>query len=101
MPGDPLTYREAYAGELYRCIKRNYVIEGIEATQVQGRRALVSVRVERDGRLGRHRLLESSGLPAFDQAVSRAVSRCGQISPPPPSLVKKLHAEGMDIEFVP
>lgn len=92
---------DRYAAEIYRCVKANYVIEGIEAQAVVGKRALVLLFVQGDGRIASHRLVEGSGLVAFDQAVSRAVRKCGKVSPPPAAWRARLRKEGMEIEFKP
>ena len=92
---------DRYTGEIYRCLKANYVMQGVEATQVAGRRALVLLFVQADGRISRHRVLETSGLPAFDQAVSRAVQQCAKQAPPPEALALRLRREGLQIDFSP
>ena len=64
-------------------------------------RALVLLYVQADGRISRHTLLETSGQPAFDKAIGRAVRQCGKVAPPPPSLQARLRNEGIEIDFQP
>jgi TonB family protein len=88
-----------YATEVQKCIKSHFVVEGISQDLVVGRKALVLVRIESDGRFIDDKILEGSGMPAFDDAVRRAVTRCGQVSPPPQPLRNVLRHDGIEVVF--
>jgi TonB family protein len=92
---------DRYASEISQCLKTNYVIEGTDPTLVAGRHALVILRIGGNGKIIGHRIDKGSGLPAFDAAVSRAVRRCGQVSPPPEAWRERLRQDGIEIEFSP
>ncbi len=68
----------AYGGRIKARIKPNIVF----ASSVGGNpEASVEVRCAPDGRIMSHRLLKSSGVPAWDEAVLRAVER-SEVLPP-------------------
>lgn len=92
---------DAYAAVIRTCLKSNFVIEGVDAAQVAGSRALLLLYVQADGRITRHKLLETSGKPAVDAAVRRALQRCAKIAPPPAILQSMLRNEGIQFEFHP
>lgn len=89
----------AYATEVQKCIQRNFVIEGTSPDAVANRKALVLVRIEVDGRFIDNKILEGSGMAAFDEAVRRAVMRCGQVSAPPVPLRSTLRHDGIEVVF--
>ena len=60
-----------------------------------------NVRIRADGTLFGERILDSSGLPAFDRAVERAVNKCGKVSPPPETMRDIVEEEGVGILFKP
>jgi TonB family protein len=90
-----------YGAEVHRCIQKHYALMGLNPTQVQGKTATVLIKIRRDGSLGTSQLLESSGLPAFDSAVQRAVRLCGKVSPPPEELRETVLQDGLEIVFQP
>ena len=90
-----------YATEIYRCMKKNYAIEGVSRSRVANRQASILVRVQSDGKLFGIKLLKKSGLAAFDRAVERAVARCGKVSKPPELLRDQVKSDGIEIHFKP
>jgi TonB family protein len=90
-----------YGAEIHRCIQKHYAVLGLNPTQVQGKTATVLIKIRIDGTLGPSHLLESSGLPAFDSAVQRAVRLCGKVSPPPSEIRDIVLQEGLEIVFQP
>ena len=92
---------DRYLAEVQRCLHAHYEILGLDSSQTQGLHALVVVRIQADGRIFDHRIAQSSGLSAFDQAVSRAVLGCGRVSPPPAHLQRDARKEGIGIDFTP
>lgn len=92
---------DAYLATVRQCIQSHWVIEGVDAAQVAGGRVVLLLYIQADGRITRHKLLETSGKPAFDAATNRAVQRCGQVAPPPAFLQFKLRNEGVELEFEP
>jgi TonB family protein len=90
-----------YATEIYQCMKRNYIIEGVPQTRLAGKTVTMRVRVQNDGRLFDYDVIESSGEPAFDGAVTRSVQRCGKVSAPPQELRRDVHEDGIEIVFHP
>lgn len=90
-----------FATEIYRCLKKNYTIEGVSRSRVANRQASILVRVQSDGKLFGIKLLKRSGLAAFDRAVERAVARCGKVSQPPQLLRDQVKSDGIEIVFKP
>jgi TonB family protein len=98
---DTAVLGNAYTTEVSRCLQAHYVIEGYNADKVSGLQAQVILHIDSEGRIIRYKLEKSSGLMAFDQAVGRAVSRCGKISPPPAALRNQVRKDGIEILFKP
>ena len=92
---------DRYLTELHGCIKRYYVIEGIDLTKVAHLSVKVLVRVAADGTIINHVLETSSGQPVFDQAVARAVRGCGHVSPPPTVIRQQVRHDGVEVVFTP
>lgn len=92
---------DKWASEVRSCIAKNYTIEGTDPRRAEGRSAKVVLRVQNNGKIVDYRIQVSSGLSAFDQAVGRAVTRCGQVSPPPAAMRLQLQRDGVEIEFRP
>lgn len=90
-----------YKTEVYRCMKANFSVEGLNPARVAGKRATVQLRVKLDGTLFDTRMSQSSGLPRLDQAVLASVRRCGKISPPPVELRRIVTQTGIVIHFSP
>jgi TonB family protein len=104
--GDVADAAHALAGNLYvteimHCLQRNYSIFGTNPEGVKNRSATVFVRIERDGHFIESRIERSSGLPAFDQAVERALKLCGKVSPPPEPMRERVRSDGIEVEFQP
>jgi colicin import membrane protein len=89
----------AYATEIYKCLKANWDILGLERAQVAGRAATVWMSIEADGHFVDWRIEKGSGLDRFDQAVLRAVRKCNQVSPPPRQLLEQVRQDGVVIDF--
>ncbi len=95
----------AYLSEVERCIRGHYAIEGytaekLQALQAQTTQADVVIFIDSGGKITRFNIKKSSGPSAFDQAVSRAVTRCGKVSPPPAAM-RALVRAGVEIVFKP
>jgi outer membrane biosynthesis protein TonB len=90
-----------YVTEIYRCLKKHYAIEGISESRVAGKSVQVVIRVQGDGRLFGERVVQSSGIGAFDVAVQKSVMACGKVSPPPSELRQEVYEEGILIDFKP
>jgi TonB family protein len=90
-----------YVTEIVNCLKQNYAIEGVSPSSVKNRTALVLVRIERDGSFIESKVERSSGVPAFDRAVERALKLCGRVSPPPASMRDQVRNDGIEVEFQP
>ena len=91
----------AFATEVVRCLHDHYAIEGINPDAVKSRSALVVIRIDRDGSFLESHLEHSSGLPAFDRAVERALKLCGKVSPPPETMRDQVRNDGFEVEFQP
>ena len=89
-----------YLGEILACLQANWNIH-LPPRRVKNRSAGVVLRVAPDGKFIDHRIVKSSGLPAFDQATKRAVKACGKVSPPPPELKEMVGREGVGVTFKP
>ncbi|KAK1548537.1 hypothetical protein Q3G72_029189 [Acer saccharum] len=92
---------DKWASEIENCIAKNYTIEGTDPRRAVGLSAVVTLHVQNNGKILDHRIQVSSGLPAFDRAVSRAVTRCNQVSPPPVAMRRQLQRDGVEITFKP
>jgi colicin import membrane protein/protein TonB len=90
-----------YVTEIYNCVKKYYVVEGIPASRLGNREATVFVRVNGDGTLFDYRVEKSSGLAAMDRAVEHAIKRCGKVSPPPREMAQQVRSDGIEFVFVP
>ncbi len=90
-----------FATEVYRCLKQNYAVEGVEAGRVKNLHAVVYLRIGGDGAFLEHKVTSSSGMDAFDRAVERAVVRCGKVSPPPQHMREQVREDGFEVEFKP
>lgn len=90
-----------YVTEIVSCLKQNYAIEGVSPDTVKNRTALVLIRVERDGTFIESKVERTSGVPAFDRAVERALSLCGRVSPPPAGMRDQVRNDGIEVEFQP
>jgi TonB family protein len=90
-----------YVTEIVNCLKNNYAIEGVSPGTVKNRTALVLIRVERDGSFIESKVERSSGVPAFDRAVERALKLCGRVSPPPAGMRDQVRNDGIEVEFQP
>ena len=88
-----------YATEIYRCLKKNYAIQGVEQSKVKGRQATLVLQVDATGKLLGAKIVKASGLAAFDRAVLRSVQRCGKVSPPPKSLRQAVGSDGIEIVY--
>jgi len=89
-----------YHTEIHRCMHNNYNLEGISLQRVKGKVVVVKIYVALDGTITRTKVVESSGIHAFDQSVERSVHRCGKVSPPPKEMRAQVQ-EGVEIEFQP
>ncbi len=87
-----------YATEIYRCLKDNYAIFGVNPSAVRDLSVLVLLYIDASGTFTSHRLLRKSGLSAFDAAVERAIKTCGKVSPPPRELRDQVR-DGLEVEF--
>ena len=87
-----------YGTEVEHCLRRNYAFEGIDPAKVAGLKAVIIVLIQADGKITGHRIEQSSGSSIVDQAVERAVVRCGKVSPPPPE-IRDLVRAGIEVEF--
>lgn len=94
---------DRYGALVKRCLEDpdHYKIDGVDRARFVGLRALVVVRIQADGRIIGHRLAESPGVVAFEQAIERAVRLCGRVPPPPVALQRELQYEGLGVEFAP
>ena len=90
-----------YATIVQKCLKNNYVIEGSDLRQVQHLSAVIALRIAADGRIVDFKVVQSPGVPAFEQAIARAVRRCGKVEPPPAEYRSTVGKEGLEITFVP
>lgn len=89
-----------FASEVHACMKAHYSLEGLTPAQTAGRKAIVLVRIDADGKIRDAQLETSSGLGRFDQNVVRAALRCGKVSPPPKEMLEDVR-EGVLVEFTP
>ena len=89
-----------FGTEVYRCMKANYAVEGIDPRVVKGRSATVLIRVRADGQIIDYKLTKSSGLAIFDAAVAHAVKRCGRVPPPGAAIRERMQREGIVLDFV-
>jgi len=92
---------QKFYGEVHRCIHRNWTVEGLDESKVQGLTAGALVRVKPDGKFGSIEIVESSGNKRFDRLVERAVRRCGRVSAPPEPLRDTLKTDGFLFNFSP
>jgi TonB family protein len=90
-----------YVTEIYNCVKKHYVVEGVPASRLANREATVFVRVNNEGTLFDYRIEKSGGLPAMDRAVEYAIKRCGRVSPPPREMAQQVREDGIEFVFVP
>ena len=90
-----------YLGEVRRCVKAYYDIEGVSQDRAKNRTALVFVRIQADGTLFDKKVERGSGLPAMDRAVDKALKRCPKVSPPPKELLEQVRDGGIEFEFQP
>lgn len=88
-----------YGTEVRRCLRANYTVHGVDEAKVAGLKAVVLIRIQADGKIISHKIEESSGNAAVDQAVERAVQRCGQVPPPPPEIRDTVRDDGFDFVF--
>lgn len=91
----------AYLTLVHACISQHYVIEGTDPALLRTKEVTVVVHIDADGRFSRYRVEGSSGVASFDQAVLRAVQRCGRVSPPPAALRKRVFREGLEVVYTP
>lgn len=92
---------DIWATAIKACLMRNYTIEGTDPSTTRGRKATVVIRVLPTGKIVDYAIKVSSGLTAFDQAVGRAITRCGQVPPPPETWKRSVRQNGVEIEFQP
>lgn len=90
-----------FATEVYNCLKANWAVEGLDESRVRNKKAAIVVRVASDGRFIESEITDSSGVPNFDQAVIRAVKRCGKVSPPDPVIRDAVKSDGIEVVFTP
>jgi TonB family protein len=90
---------DEFVSRVYHCLKDHYNLPGLSAAAVSGRSAEIVIYVQSDGRFMQHRLVKSSGMDAFDRAVIAAVTRCGQVDPPPKEIRNDVRTEGLLIAF--
>ncbi len=90
-----------YLTEIYRCVKANYSIEALPRERILGKSVPTVIHVQGDGTLFDIKIKTSSGVPAFDRAVEKAIKRCGKVSPPPADLANEVRTEGLLLEFRP
>lgn len=88
-----------YADEIYRCLKTNYNLEGMDAAALKNKKATVVIRIRHDGTFGQSKIETKSGSSRFDDAVLRAVHRCGKVSAPPRELTERVGEDGIEVEF--
>lgn len=90
-----------YMTEINNCLQSVWNVEGLSESQTAGLSANVGIWVSSRGKFVRHQIERSSGVPAFDRAVEKAVQKCGGVSPPPNAIRKLVSRDGVEIEFRP
>ncbi len=90
-----------FVTEVLKCLKQHWSIEGVEPARVRGLKATIALRVDASGKLLDESIEKSSGMAAFDRAVTQAVRRCGKVSPPPAELREVVRKDGFEVEFTP
>ena len=97
----------AEAGERYyalvkQCTQDHWVLpQGISPALLAGRKGLVLLRIDANGKIINYRITQKSGLQAYDSAMEYAVSLCKKVPPPPPPLRQGLRTAGIEINFEP
>ena len=97
----------AEAGERYyalvkQCAQHHWALpQGISPGLLAGRKGLVLLRIDANGKIINYRITQKSGLQAYDSAMEHAVSLCKQVPPPPPELRQVLRRAGIEINFEP
>jgi len=101
--GDAATSEnDPYWGLLNAQVRRHYdVSQTIPDAERMLLKALVQIRISKEGRMIDSKLVTSSGNPLFDNAVLTAVKRASPFSPPPGNLQRLLQGSGVTLEFTP
>ena len=91
-----------YVGEVYTTIKGAYALEGIDprSPALVGKTVVIAVWISKRGKVQRTKVLQPSGVEAFDRSVEKTLKRVREV-PPPPSEIWELVADGIEIEFSP
>jgi TonB family protein len=97
---------QTVAGNLYMtkvlgCLRNNFALEGVARDAVAEKSATVFVRIAPDGSLTAFRLVQGSGLDAFDRGVEQAVQRCSKALPPPEDFRQYYQEVGVQLRFRP
>ena len=91
-----------YVGEVYTSIKAAYALEGIDpqSPALAGKTVVIAVWISRRGKVQRTKVLQPSGVEAFDRSVEKTLKRVRAV-PAPPKEIWELVADGIEIEFSP
>lgn len=91
-----------YVGQVYTTIKGAYALEGIDprSPALVGKTVVIAVWISKRGRVQRTKVLQPSGVEAFDRSVEKTLKRVQEVPPPPPE-IWGLVADGIEIEFSP
>ena len=91
-----------YVGQVYTAIKGAYALEGIDprSPALVGKSVVIAVWISKRGRVQRTKVLQPSGVEAFDRSVEKTLKRVQKVPPPPPE-IWGLVADGIEIEFSP
>ncbi|RME02666.1 MAG: TonB family protein [Deltaproteobacteria bacterium] len=86
-----------YAAKIRNHVRRHWIYPG---ATVGGRldAAVVTIRIDPNGKVRSRRLTRSSGDPAFDASVVQAIERADPLPPPPPDLWREIET-GISIVF--
>jgi len=93
---------DPYWGLLNAQVRQHYdVSQTIPDAERMILKALLQIRIGKDGKLLDSKLVVPSGNALFDNAVLTAVKRASPFSPPPGNLLKQLQGTGVTLEFTP
>ena len=91
---------DKWASEVASCFKRNFAVEGLDANRLAHLSVPLQLRVQANGKIVGWTIVNekgqpaSSGYPALDVGVGRAIQRCGKVSPLPEYWRRKVRAQG-------